>query len=107
MSPAISSEKKTAIAMRKKYKASTRPAIVDARSGNSGVPDPISALPPFLLANHDHDERAGAETRDGARHAQRAHHQQAVAPRHRIVVIAVEQQRIDRRPDLAGRGLDD
>src|SRR5205809_242105 len=41
MSPAISSEKKAAIATRKKYKASTRPAIVDARSGNNGVPDHI------------------------------------------------------------------
>jgi hypothetical protein len=31
-------EKKLEIARRKKYSASTRPAIVEALSGNSGVP---------------------------------------------------------------------
>ena len=36
MSPAISSEKKIATAIRKKYSASTRTAIVEARSGKSG-----------------------------------------------------------------------
>src|SRR5437667_8837287 len=36
MRPAISSEKKTATPIKKKYSASTRGAIVDARSGKSG-----------------------------------------------------------------------
>src|SRR5438874_10789098 len=36
MRPAISSEKNAARASRKKYSASTRQAIVDAASGNSG-----------------------------------------------------------------------
>ena len=39
MRPAISSEKTAVTARRKKYNASTLDAIVDALSGNSGVPD--------------------------------------------------------------------
>src|SRR5436309_3186290 len=39
MRPAMRSEKKTVTPMRKKYSASTRLAIADARSGNRGVPD--------------------------------------------------------------------
>src|SRR5882672_8662698 len=42
ISPAISREKKAVTAIRNKYNASTRGAIVDAPKGKSGVPDHIS-----------------------------------------------------------------
>src|SRR5829696_7505758 len=44
INPAISREKNVVNATRKKYSASTRPAIVDAASGKSGVPDHMLRL---------------------------------------------------------------
>src|SRR5215208_1143372 len=116
----MSSEKNAETASRKKYKASTRPAMVDADSGNNGVPDHISesacrgwgpaargwpGAP--LPAHHDEDERAQRENCRRAGEPHGAHHDQAVSPGHRVVVVAVEQQRIDRRAHLAGRRFDD
>src|SRR5580765_2626480 len=104
MRPAMSSEKKTVIAMRKKYSASTRPAMVDARSGNSGVPVHMSAptcgdwglgargWATSFPANHHHDERAVQEHRRTAGETNRPHDDQAVAAGHRVVVKAVQQQ---------------
>src|SRR5947207_16021990 len=86
MSPAISSKKNPATPMRKKYSASTRPAIVDALSGNSGGMS--------LFSNHEHDERGQDENRGGAGNPYRAHDEQAVTAPHRVVVVAVEQERI-------------
>ena len=60
-----------------------------------------------LAPHHDDDERAEREDRRGAGEAHRAHDDQAVAAGHRVVVIAVEQQRVDRRADLAGRRFDE
>src|SRR6185295_4744064 len=114
MRPAMRSEKKIATASRKKYSASTRDAIVDAASGKSGVPVHMRLEPrapglgargqPFA-SNHDEDERAEGEHRRDPGEAQRPHDDEAVAPAHRVVVIAVEQQRIGDVADLAVRGL--
>ena len=119
--PAISSEKKTEIASRKKYSASTRPAIVEACSGKRGVPVHIEAAQGCRAqrlraralcgsrsrAHHDDDERAEREDGGGAGDPDRAHDHEAVAAGHRVVVVAEEQQRVDRRADLACRGLDE
>src|SRR5712671_7931966 len=118
MRPAMSSEKKTETATRKKYSASTRPAIVDARSGNNGVPVHMSVSGSSLAyklnrttspltSKHDDDEGAEREHGRGAGEPHRAHDDQPVAPGHRVVVVAVQQQRIDRRADLPGRRFDD
>src|SRR6266545_4260685 len=110
------SEKNTEMATRKKYNASTRPAIVDADSGKSGVPDHIQRVlgssfrvrgsrfrvqGSTLAAQHDHNEAAEREDRRRARDAHRAHDRETVAAGHRVVVIAIQKQRIDRRSDLA------
>ena len=60
----------------------------------------------FLVSHHDHDERAQGEHRGGGGDTHHAHDGHAVAARHRVVVKAVEQQRIDGRPDLAVRRFD-
>src|SRR5919198_5611826 len=98
MRPAISSEKNPATPSRNKYNASTRVAIVDALSGNSGG---IS-----LFSDHDENERAERQDGRGAGDAQRPHHDETVAAGHRVVVVAVEQQLIDRVADFAGGGFD-
>src|SRR5471032_2999652 len=107
----MSSEKKTEIASRKKYSASTRPAMVEACSGKSGVPDHISESSKVLRATfpaeHHDDERAQRHDGGGAGDADHAHDDQAVAAGRRVVVIAVEQQRIDRRADAPLRGFHD
>src|SRR2546423_15578756 len=86
------SEKNTPTASSAKYSASTLAAIVEARSGKSGGI--------LLLANHDGDERAERENGDGAGQPQRPHDREAVAAVLRVVVIAVEQNLIDRVADL-------
>ena len=48
-----------------------------------------------------------ARTVAAPRDPDRAHDREAVAAGHRVVVIAVEQQRVDRRADLSRRRLDD
>ena len=62
----------------------------------------------FLAAHHDDDEarRARAPVDAPAMRSARMI-DQAVAARHRVVVIAVEQQRVDRRADLARRRFDE
>src|SRR5919198_2329384 len=97
MRPAISSEKKTAIATRKKYRASTREAIVEARSGKRGGT--------LLLPHHDDDERGERQHCCSAGNSDRAHDREAVPAGHGVVVIAVEQQRIDCVADLPRRRL--
>src|SRR5207247_1992992 len=99
MSPAISSEKNPATPTRKKYSASTRPAIVEALSGNRGGMS--------LFSKHDHDERGQDENRGRASNPHGAHDEQAAAAPARLVVIAVEQERVDARSDLARRRFDD
>src|SRR5438445_6168510 len=99
MRPAISSEKKTATASRKKYSASTRNAIVDARSGNRGGM--------LLFTHHGDNERAERQDGCGAGEANDTHDHETVAAGLRIVVIAIEQHLIDRRADLAGRCVDE
>src|SRR4051812_1778594 len=117
MRPAISSEKKAEMASRKKYSASTRPATVEALSGNSGVPVHIlrgawcwvlgagcgvrgAGCGMLFPANHHENESAEREDGRDAGDSQRAHDHQAVAAGHRVVVVAVEQQRIDRIADF-------
>ena len=75
MRPAISREKNTVIATKKKYSASTRGAIVDARSGKSGrlgnigawclAPHVACRLVLFVAAQHDHDKCAERENGGG------------------------------------------
>src|SRR5665213_345420 len=117
----MSALKNTAIASRKKYRWSTRVDIVDADSGNNGGPD-ISGFglrapgyglqasgfgKRFLATDHDDDEGRKQQDRRGAGHADRAHDRQAVPPGFRVVVIAIEQQRIHRRADFAIGCIDD
>src|SRR4030095_9604657 len=82
--PAMSSEKKVERPSRKKYSASTRPAMVDARSGKSGIPDHISTgagcwvlgarcARATVASNHDQDERAEDEDGGRAGHTDCAH----------------------------------
>src|SRR5215510_3454282 len=98
MSPAISSEKNMAMPSRKKYSASTRLAIVDARSGKRGMPDHISTGAGFwvrrarcgvlgarcwvrgawcrratVAPNHDQDERPDCKDGPDTGQADRAH----------------------------------
>src|SRR6266508_476581 len=135
INPAISAEKKTATTIRNRYSASTRPAIVEARSGKSGIPVHISARAPCgghggarcavlrarclvhdawctvpgaaFAPEHDRDEAAKRENRGRAGEAHGAHDDESVAAGHRVVGIAIENQRVDCRPDPAGRGCDD
>src|SRR5262245_39818505 len=116
MRPAMSSEKKVATPRRKKYSASTRDAIVDAASGNSGVPVHMRLAPripglgargPPFTSNHDEDERTQTEHRGDTGEAQRAHHDEAIAPAHRVVVIAVEEECVGDVADPAIGCFDD
>src|SRR5215471_13541655 len=98
MRPAISRENTTAIASRKKYSASTRTAIVEARSGKSGGMS--------LLAQHHDNEGDEGQDRHGPANTHGAHDRQTVSAGCRVVVVAVEEQRIDGRPDSPRRRLD-
>src|SRR5258708_39042035 len=89
MSPAISSAKKAEMARRKKYKASTRGAMVEADAGKRG-----GMLRVSFSAHHDDDERAERQDGGGARQAERAHDHQAVTARHRVVGIAIQEERV-------------
>src|SRR5204863_7824314 len=114
-------EKKPETATRNKYKASTRPAMVDACSGNNGVPDHITVIRVlgfsgsrfsssrfsvlgsgflvlgswFAFPADDHEnERAERENRGGAGQTHHPHDHEPVAAVHRVVVVAIQQQRV-------------
>src|SRR5678816_134211 len=93
--PAISKPKNPDTARRKKYRASTRPAIVEAPSGNNGVPghmplNPAScgAARSFAFGHHE-NEHSDAKDRGRTSQLHHAHNREAVAARREIVVIAV------------------
>src|SRR5262252_4662307 len=95
MSPAMSSEKNTVSPMRNPYRLSTRVAMVDAASGKrGGMSARAAGLPPFR-PDHDCDESDEAEDGRSAGHTNRAHDGESVSPGHRIVVVAVEEERVD------------
>src|SRR6478672_3847868 len=85
--------------------ASTLPATVDARSGQSGKLLNIAAAP--LLANHDEDEAHERRGRRDAAGADEVHRAPAVTSHGGIVVIAEEKKLIGRRADLSAGSLDD
>src|SRR5262249_37587114 len=99
MRPAMSSAKNADTPSSRKYSASTRPAIVEARSGKRG------GMPSFA-ADHEDDEAAEGQNGGGAREAHRAHDREPVPPVLGVVVVAVEQHLIDRAAHLAGRRVD-
>src|SRR6478752_2104718 len=103
MSAAMSVEKNPATASRKKYSRSTCHAAVEAASGNSSE-SRTSALP-FALFAPQQDEDEGAQREDGRRAGdpKRAHDDEAVAADHRVVVVAIEEERVDSAADLAVR----
>src|SRR5581483_2296223 len=127
--PPMRSEKNTASARRKKYSASTRDAIVEAASGNKGVPVHISApergnlrfgawgaaggssaefpATSFLASQHYGDERHQRKHVCVASQPERLHDDEPVPARHRVVVVAIEQQRVGGIPDAALRRFDD
>src|SRR5258706_5690479 len=54
-----------------------------------------------LAPNHDEHKRSEREHGRGAGHAQGAQDQESIAARHRVVVVAIEKQRVDGGADLA------
>src|SRR5690348_10454111 len=98
-SPAISRPKNPDTASRKKYSASTRPAMVEAPSGNNGVPLHIWLTTP--PGQHE-DHGAQREHRRERRNLNDPHNREAVTARRQVVVVAVEQHALDRRGNLAG-----
>ncbi len=60
-----------------------------------------------IATHHDGDERGQNENRRAAGESQGPHHHEAVPTRHRIVVITIEEERVDGPADPAGRRLDE
>src|SRR5213592_2877302 len=106
MQPAMSSVKTVLTARRKKRSASTRGASVDACSGKSGSEKRASitsGVPPGATRALGTSQR---EERERAAGPHRAHDERAVLAGGGVVVEAEEEELIDRRADLARRGLD-
>ena len=111
-------------AVMKKYRWSTRAAIVDACSGNSGMPGSMCALTFLdsicgapgvrvprqrsvpLAPPHQHDRRAARHERQHAGNPDQRHHGEAVPAARRVVVKAIQEDIVDRAADLPIGGLD-
>src|SRR3954468_7595829 len=99
--------KNAQVATMKKYSASTSLAIDEACSGNSGIPfiSSVSGRRARLAPQRHHDKSDQRHQRQGAAQPHRVHGGHAVAPRLRLVVVAVEQHLVHHRPDPAFRRL--
>ena len=96
---AIRVEKNALIPMRKKYRASTRAAKVEACGGKSGKPENISArrVSPAQAEDHGPEGGQGQHPAD----AQKGHDRFTVASELGIVVVAVQEEAVHGREDPA------
>src|SRR5262245_19178849 len=101
-SVAISTPKNTLTAIRKRYSASTLPAVVEAPSGKKKRQLPTRQPLPAQPQRHEARQQ---QQRQQAGCAQQPHHGSAVTAHRGVVLVTVEQHLVDRRPDVALRGL--
>src|SRR5262245_29877156 len=97
--------KNAVIVMTPRYRLSTSGASDEACSGKSENPENIKALRVALhlllfLPPHQENESGDGDNRQHAAKPHQVHHDRAVAPVRGIIVIAIEQQLVDERPDM-------
>src|SRR5712692_1611469 len=102
-------EKNRATPSKKKNRASTRPAMLEAGSGNKGNPPIVSARPARRLSfgvrfppPENKNEKAQPQDRENPAKPHEADHQAAVFAGGGVVVVAKQQQTVHGRADLVG-----
>src|SRR6266849_8946964 len=103
-------EKNRATPSKKKNRASTRPAMLEARSGNKGNPPCIVSVRPARRLSsgvrfpspENKNENAQPKGRENSAKAHEANHQGAVFAGGGVVVVAKQQQAVHGRADLVG-----
>src|SRR5437867_991849 len=101
-------EKNALTPRRKKYRASTLAAAVEACSGKRGNSVSISArsiVPSPVSPEHGEDEPGQPGQRGGPAQTDRPQDREGVPPRRGIVVVAEQQELVDRRADPVARGF--
>src|SRR5436309_8100817 len=101
-------EKNALTPSRKKYRASTLAAAVEACSGKRGNSVSISArsrVPSPVSPEHGEDEPGQPGQGGGPAQTDRPQDRERVPPRRGIVVVAKQQELVDRRADPVARGF--